>query len=306
MSRTVGRHGDHRPRRRVPRRPVRTGSGSSRPSSTSVGPRTPGSTAPRPSRRCAAASRAAWRSTPSTSATTARSVSPVAMPFTRGRALRDATLPWDVRQLHDDPDPAAPEPPCSTTSSTASPRSGCTSATTASPAPTCPSHSPTCGSTSPRSWSPRSPTSRAPPAPCSTSSATASVGRQPRPRPLRRGRPRLGTTPDLAPLADLVRECAHHDGWRAITVDARVLHDAGATDVDALAVAVATGVDYLRHLEAAGVPAPRRSASSSSGSGPPPTSSSPPPPCGRCAGSGPGSVRRPASPRTSAVPAPTP
>ena len=28
------------------------------------------------------------------------------MPFTRGRALRDATTPWDVRQLHDDPDPA--------------------------------------------------------------------------------------------------------------------------------------------------------------------------------------------------------
>ena len=28
------------------------------------------------------------------------------MPFTRGRALRDATTPWDVRQLHDDPDAA--------------------------------------------------------------------------------------------------------------------------------------------------------------------------------------------------------
>ena len=27
------------------------------------------------------------------------------MPFTRGRALRDATTPWDVRQLHDDPEP---------------------------------------------------------------------------------------------------------------------------------------------------------------------------------------------------------
>ena len=31
---------------------------------------------------------------------------PGRMPFTRGRAVRDATLPWDVRQLHDDPDPA--------------------------------------------------------------------------------------------------------------------------------------------------------------------------------------------------------
>ena len=40
-----------------------------------------------------------------------------------------------------------------------------------------------------------------------------------------------------------------------MTVDARVLHDAGASDVDALAVAVATGVAYLRHLEAEGIAA---------------------------------------------------
>ena len=32
---------------------------------------------------------------------------PGRMPFTRGRALRDADVPWDVRQLHDDPDAAA-------------------------------------------------------------------------------------------------------------------------------------------------------------------------------------------------------
>ena len=44
---------------------------------------------------------------------------PGRMPFTRGRAVRDATLPWDVRQLHDDPDPAVTRPRCSTTSSTA-------------------------------------------------------------------------------------------------------------------------------------------------------------------------------------------
>ena len=31
---------------------------------------------------------------------------PGAMPFTRGRALRDPNQPWDVRQLHDDPDAA--------------------------------------------------------------------------------------------------------------------------------------------------------------------------------------------------------
>ena len=27
-------------------------------------------------------------------------------PFTRGRAVRDTSMPWDVRALHDDPDPA--------------------------------------------------------------------------------------------------------------------------------------------------------------------------------------------------------
>lgn len=32
---------------------------------------------------------------------------PGAMPFTRGRGPRNPDLPWDVRQLHDDPDAAA-------------------------------------------------------------------------------------------------------------------------------------------------------------------------------------------------------
>ena len=124
--------------------------------------------------------------------------------------------------------------------------------------------------------------------------------RQPRPRPRSGPRPASAPPPTSAPLADLVRECAHREGWRAITVDARVLHDAGATDVDALAVAVATGVEYLRHLEAEPasraedafgqlelrvgghrrpVPHRRRAA-------------------GRCAGCGRGSARRAACPRT--------
>ncbi len=60
-------------------------------------------------------------------------------------------------------------------------------------------------------------------------------------------------TADLAPLAAAVAECSGRDGWRAVTIDARVLHDAGASEVDALAVAVATGVCYLRHLEGEGV-----------------------------------------------------
>lgn len=66
----------------------------------------------------------------------------------------------------------------------------------------------------------------------------------------------LGTTPDLAPLADAVRSCTDRwTGARAITVDTRVHHDAGATDQDEIALALVTGLDYVRHLTGEGVPA---------------------------------------------------
>ena len=180
---------------------------------------------------------------------------PGAMPFTRGRALRDATTPWDVRQLHDDPDAAVTRAAVLDDL-----EHGVTSvwvhlgddgiAVADLPAVLA--------------------DVRLDLAPVVVSSVTDQPGAARALLDLVADREsvggnlgldpfgaaaRLGTTPDLAPLADLVRECAHHDGWRAITVDARVLHEAGATDVDALAVAVATGVEYLRHLEAAGIPA---------------------------------------------------
>ena len=180
---------------------------------------------------------------------------PGAMPFTRGRALRDATTPWDVRQLHDDPDAAVTRAAVLDDL-----EHGVTSvwvhlgddgiAVADLPAVLA--------------------DVRLDLAPVVVSSVTDQPGAARALLDLVADREsvggnlgldpfgaaaRLGTTPDLAPLADLVRECAHRDGWRAITVDARVLHEAGATDVDALAVAVATGVEYLRHLEAAGIPA---------------------------------------------------
>ncbi len=63
------------------------------------------------------------------------------------------------------------------------------------------------------------------------------------------------TTPDLSRNAEFVRAClSEQPGVRALIVDATVYHDAGAADVDELAVALATGVEYLRDLEAAGVP----------------------------------------------------
>jgi methylmalonyl-CoA mutase len=180
---------------------------------------------------------------------------PGAMPFTRGRALRDATTPWDVRQLHDDPDPAVTRAAVLDDL-----EHGVTSVwvhlgddgIAVADLPTVLADV------------------RLDLAPVVVSSVTdqpaaaralldlvadrESVGGNLGLDPFGAAA-RLGTSPDLTPLADLVRECAHRDGWRAITIDARVLHEAGATDVDALAVAVATGVEYLRHLEAAGVPA---------------------------------------------------
>ncbi len=180
---------------------------------------------------------------------------PGAMPFTRGRALRDATTPWDVRQLHDDPDAAVTRAAVLDDL-----EHGVTSVwvhvgddgIAADDLPEVLADV------------------RLDLAPVVLSSVTDQPGAARALLDLVAGREsvggnlgldpfgaaaRLGTTPDLAPLADLVRECAHRDGWRAITVDARVVHEAGATDVDALAVAVATGVAYLRHLEAAGIPA---------------------------------------------------
>ncbi|MGL4177722.1 MAG: methylmalonyl-CoA mutase subunit beta [Dermatophilaceae bacterium] len=59
---------------------------------------------------------------------------------------------------------------------------------------------------------------------------------------------RLGAGPDLEPLAGLVGAAASRPSCRALCVDTTVLHDAGASEVDALAVGLATAVTYLRHL----------------------------------------------------------
>lgn len=63
-----------------------------------------------------------------------------------------------------------------------------------------------------------------------------------------------GTTPDFeAQRAWVKRALAEMPGVRAITVDVTGYRDAGASDVDELAFAIATGVAYLRDLEEAGV-----------------------------------------------------
>lgn len=65
---------------------------------------------------------------------------------------------------------------------------------------------------------------------------------------------RTGEAADLRPHAEWVRSAMSGlPGVRALTVDVLPYDDAGAGDVDQLAFAIATGVAYLRDLEAAGI-----------------------------------------------------
>lgn len=65
---------------------------------------------------------------------------------------------------------------------------------------------------------------------------------------------RTGQSPDPAPMLDAVAEClASYPQVRAVCVDLRPYHDAGAGDVDEIAFAAATGVEYLRRLEERGI-----------------------------------------------------
>jgi methylmalonyl-CoA mutase len=67
---------------------------------------------------------------------------------------------------------------------------------------------------------------------------------------------RTGQAPDLSQQAEWVRATlAELPAVRALSVDVLPYDDAGASDVDQLAFAIATGVAYLRDLEAAGIPA---------------------------------------------------
>jgi methylmalonyl-CoA mutase len=65
---------------------------------------------------------------------------------------------------------------------------------------------------------------------------------------------RTGAAPDLSVQAEWVSKAlADLPGVRALSVDVTPYDDAGAGDIDQLAFALATGVAYLRDLEAAGI-----------------------------------------------------
>ncbi len=62
-----------------------------------------------------------------------------------------------------------------------------------------------------------------------------------------------GTAPDLSSHRRWVAACEGLPGVVALTVDVLPYHGAGASDVQELAFAIATGIEYLRDLDAAGV-----------------------------------------------------
>ena len=62
-----------------------------------------------------------------------------------------------------------------------------------------------------------------------------------------------GTTPDLSVLAEAVEIARPFPGIRPIVIDAGIYHNAGAGDVNELAYAMGTGVEYVRALVDAGI-----------------------------------------------------
>ncbi|MCC2594062.1 methylmalonyl-CoA mutase small subunit [Tessaracoccus sp. OS52] len=62
-----------------------------------------------------------------------------------------------------------------------------------------------------------------------------------------------GTTPDLGVITQAVELAKPYPGVRPIVVDAGMYHNAGASDVQELAYALATGVEYVRALTEAGL-----------------------------------------------------
>lgn len=183
---------------------------------------------------------------------------PGAMPFTRGRGPRNPDLPWDVRQLHDDPDAATTRAAVLDDL-----ERGVSSvwlhvgADGIAPgdvaevltdvmvdlAPVVVSSGedqPAAAAALVAAWETKG---------VDPALVAGSLGHDPIGRVAARG-----GAPDLAPLADAVATCRDRfTGVRAITVDARVHHDAGASDQDEIALALATALDYVRHLSETGV-----------------------------------------------------
>lgn len=181
---------------------------------------------------------------------------PGAMPFTRGRAVRDPYLPWDVRQVHDDPEVALTraailddlEHGVSSVWLQVGADGLAPEAVAEALADVQLDLAPVVVS----SWDAQG----------EAADALLAVLRQ---APQARGNlghdplgaaARTGSAAELGALGAAVTELAALPGVHAITVDARVYRDAGASAADEIAFAVATGIAYLRALVEAGVDLP--------------------------------------------------
>ncbi len=180
---------------------------------------------------------------------------PGAMPFTRGRVLRDSAAAWDVRQWHDDPDLDA-----SRAAVLADLEHGVTSVWVQVGADGIPAAGLATvladvhfdlAPVAVTSWDDQAGASAALLALLDAHGDTAAGGNLGL-DPLGAAQ-RMGGTPDFTELAPAVQACLGRGQLRAITVDTRPMHEAGANAVDELGFALATGLTYLRHLEAHGV-----------------------------------------------------
>lgn len=180
---------------------------------------------------------------------------PGAMPFTRGRAVRDPLAPWDVRQWHDDPDAAATRAAILDDLehgvSSVWLQIGADGLAPGDVAVALGGVDLTIAPVVVSSWDDQNGAAAALLAVLKESDRSAvsgNLGLDPL-----GAAARTGADPDLSGLAQGVADVGDLPKVRAITVDARLYHDAGADDVDEIAYAVATGVTYLRHLADAGV-----------------------------------------------------
>lgn len=185
---------------------------------------------------------------------------PGSMPFTRGTGPRDPGTPWDVRQLHEDPDAAA-----TNAAVLADLENGGHSVwVRTGPDAIDPADLPrvlegvlldlapvVVSSTDDQDAAAHALRAVLENAAITPDQARGNLGLDPVGRAAARG----GTT-DLGTLAEHVRwSVGGFTGVRAITVDARCWHDAGAAETDVVALAVSTGVAYVRHLVEQGVDA---------------------------------------------------
>jgi len=183
---------------------------------------------------------------------------PGAMPFTRGATVRDAGVAWDVRALHEDADVAFTNAEVladlqrGATSIWLSVGEGAIASDDV--AAVLAGVNPTLAPIAISSCTDQVAAAKALAAFWKGAGATGAKGNLGLDALALAAR--TGEKVDLAPHAVWVQAAmAELPGVRALTVDVLPYDDAGAGDVDQLAFAIATGVAYLRDLEAAGVSA---------------------------------------------------